>query len=77
MAVVLAERGREEDAARLLGFTDAFYSRYAMKREQTEAMIQDRLLGLLRQRLDDATIESTRKAGRDLTDEQASEIAFT
>jgi predicted ATPase len=75
-ALVLAERGEAHTAARLLGFADAFYDRYNMKRELTEAIVYNRILELLGARLAPGELDVERAAGRRLDDAEVSELAF-
>jgi hypothetical protein len=75
-ALVLATRGEAAAAARLLGFADAFYDRYNMKRELTERIVYDRLIELLNARLTSEEIEIERAAGRRLDDAEVAQIAF-
>lgn len=77
LGVVIAARGNAGTAARLLGFADAFYDRYAMKREMTEEIVHAKLVELLRAKLDDLALERERSAGRQLSDDAAAELAFS
>ncbi|HZY99419.1 MAG TPA: NB-ARC domain-containing protein [Candidatus Baltobacteraceae bacterium] len=75
-ALVLATRGEPATAARLLGYVDAFYDRYGMKRELTEAIVYDRLLELLNERLSSEEMERERASGRRLDDVEVAALAF-
>ncbi|HEY1977400.1 MAG TPA: NB-ARC domain-containing protein [Candidatus Baltobacteraceae bacterium] len=75
-ALVLAARGEIATAARLLGYVDAFYDRYNMKRELTEKIVYERLLALLAQRLSEEEMERERATGRRLDDAEVSALAF-
>ncbi|MBV8491719.1 MAG: hypothetical protein JO199_14430, partial [Candidatus Eremiobacteraeota bacterium] len=76
-AVVLAHRGELGSAARLLGFVDAYYERYAMTREPTETIVQRRLLDVLREGLDLPALSHETAQGRELSDDAAIELAFS
>jgi len=75
-ALVLATRGESSTAARLLGYVDAFYDRYNMKRELTERIVYERLIELLAARLSDEEIERERATGRRLDDVEVASLAF-
>lgn len=75
-ALVLATRGDSATAARLLGYVDAFYDRYNMKRELTEAIVYDRLVKLLAEHLSGEEMERERATGRRLDDVEVSALAF-
>jgi predicted ATPase len=76
LAVAYADRGRERAAARLLGYVNAFYTRYGMDPEPTEAIVQKRLREMLAARLDAAAIEEEMAAGALLTEDAACALAF-
>jgi predicted ATPase len=71
LALAYADRGDLPVAARLLGYVNAFYKRYGMDREPTEAIVQDRLRTILHERLDEFTIERELVAGAELTEAAA------
>jgi len=75
VAIALVQRGAAEAAAELLGFAEAFYARFTMEPEPTEAIVQERLRELLRLHLDAATLAERSDAGRLLTESQACLLA--
>lgn len=76
LALVLAHQGQLHKAARLLGYVDAHYERYAMKRELTEAIVQRELIALLEKALGDHALALEIGTGRRMTDETAVELAL-
>ena len=76
LAVVLAERGDAPTAARLLGYVTAFYTRYSMTPEPTEAIVQKRLTELLHDRLDDEALHEGIVAGAALSEDDACALAL-
>jgi predicted ATPase len=71
LALVHAQRGALERAARLLGYVDAYCEKFAAVREWTERIIRDRLEALLRDAFDDAVLEQLVTSGRELSEEEA------
>jgi diguanylate cyclase (GGDEF)-like protein len=76
LAYVRAVRGDARGAARLVGYVDACYARLRSARERTEALVYERLLALLRQRLDGATLAVELEAGAALSQEAAYDLAM-
>jgi predicted ATPase len=75
VALVLANRGRTEVAARLLGYVDEYVEFTASKREPTETLVQKRLLALL-QPLGERRFDEEHRAGRALVERQAIHLAL-
>ncbi|HEY1977622.1 MAG TPA: NB-ARC domain-containing protein [Candidatus Baltobacteraceae bacterium] len=71
LALVHAARGNPATASLLLGYVDAFYERYGMKREPTEGAVYDKMLELLPQRLDAAAIAHYVRLGRSQSESKA------
>jgi len=76
LALALAHAGQASKAARLLGYVDAFYDRFAMKRELTEAIVQRELLASLALTFGDRELEHEMDLGARMTDEAALELAL-
>ena len=76
LALALAHAGQASKAARLLGYVDAFYDRFAMKRELTEAIVQRELLASLARTFGDRELEHEMALGARMTDEAALELAL-
>lgn len=75
LALVHAAKGNPGTASSLLGYVDAFYERYGMKREPTEGAVYDKLLELLPQRLDAASIAQHVRQGRSQSEGKAVALA--
>jgi predicted ATPase/class 3 adenylate cyclase len=71
LALIAASEGSCTQAARLLGFVDRVLEELQAGRETTEARVYERLLGLLREGLDEEALARGIQAGRTLTTEQA------
>ena len=67
LAVVHASRNDARRAATLLGYVDAVYAKLGTPRERTEALVNERLLELLRDRLDHAALAAQTASGASLT----------
>jgi predicted ATPase len=76
VAVMLADRGQARKAAELLGYVDAFYRRFGMKRELTEEIVHRRLREVLERHLDGEAIERGIRVGSLLSDDAARALAF-
>lgn len=76
-ALLAALQSKHENAATLLGFTDAHYRSRGEVRQQTELRGRERLAGLLTQVYEAADLERATAAGASLTVEQALNIAVT
>jgi diguanylate cyclase (GGDEF)-like protein len=63
LAVVFAVRDDARGAAQLLGYINAWYEKLGTKREQTETLVYEHLLSLLRNRLDEATLSAEIASG--------------
>lgn len=74
VALVRADRGQTEVAARLLGYVDEYVEFTASKREPTETLVQKRLLAAL-QTLGHR-FEEEHRTGRKLTERQAIRLAL-
>jgi predicted ATPase/class 3 adenylate cyclase len=70
-ALLAALRGKDEPAARLMGFTDERYRAGDGMRDTTELTGYRRLAGILRERLDGAEFDRLRAAGAAMTLEEA------
>jgi predicted ATPase len=71
LAIAHADRGDARVAARLLGYVNAFYARFGMAPEPTEAIVHNRLREILNEPLDELTIERERNAGALLSEDAA------
>jgi predicted ATPase len=76
LALVLARSDQPYRAARLLGYVDAFYERFGMKRELTEAIVQRELLAVLERSLGDHALGLEIATGRSMNDESAVVLAL-
>jgi tetratricopeptide (TPR) repeat protein len=76
LALAYAARGKAPVAARMFGYVNAFYSRYGMAPEPTEAIVQKRLRELLRENLDEFTTEREIAAGTLLAEDAVCTLAF-
>ncbi|HVA33395.1 MAG TPA: hypothetical protein VNG31_04555 [Candidatus Baltobacteraceae bacterium] len=75
-ALALASRGDAMAAAGLLGYVDAFYDRFSMRRELTEQIVLQQLMQRLHEQLDEVTLKHEIGAGRSLSDDAACALAF-
>lgn len=76
LALVHAGSSDPRVAAQLLGYVDAFYSRFGMKREPTEALVLSRLMELLHDQLDEPSLVRETSSGRTLPEANACALAF-
>ena len=76
LAFLAAANDAEKKAARLLGFADSQYQKLEIQREPTEELIYDRLMKLLRAKLNDGEIAALRAEGAALTEDRAVEEAL-
>lgn len=76
-ALLAALQSNYEDAAALIGFTDAHYRSRGEVRQQTELRGRERLAGLLAQAYGASELERKTAPGASLTHEQALAIAVT
>ena len=74
-ALLAAEAGNADLAARLLGYVDCRFRSSADVRQQTERIVHDRLVDLLRQRLAENTLASLLAEGAAWGQRQADEAA--
>lgn len=74
-ALVLANRGKSQIAAQLLGYVDEYVDFTSSKREPTETLVQKRLLGAL-QPLGEARFAEANRAGRALREREAIQLAL-
>lgn len=76
LALLAALEGRNEDSARLAGFSHAGYTRHERMRETNEAGAFERAARLARPRLGDAAYERLFAEGTRLRDEEIAAVAF-
>lgn len=74
VALLLAGRGKAQLAAQLLGYVDEYVEFTSSKREPTEILVQKRLLAMLSPVPD--RFEEAHRAGRELTEGQAIQLAL-
>jgi predicted ATPase/class 3 adenylate cyclase len=75
-ALVQALRGREQAAARILGYVTAQFEELGYVREPTELWAFERLMGALRERLTEAEIEALASEGATWSEERAVDEAL-
>lgn len=75
LALVAALEGEAELAARLLGFTEAFYAKGSASREWTEQVTYQRLMAELSQRLPPPRLSDAMQEGAGWSEQQAIEAA--
>jgi predicted ATPase/class 3 adenylate cyclase len=76
LAVAAAVLGERQQVARLLGFSDAYYRGNGTKREPTEQLGYDRLMGLLEATLERSEIERLAAEGAALDERLAIDAAL-
>jgi hypothetical protein len=75
-ALLVARRGRLDDAARVFAYAEAIYAQRGMRPRPLALQIRDRLLALLAAGMPPETLERLFDEGRRLTDNMACTIAF-
>ena len=75
LALVAALEGEAELAARLLGYTEAFYAKGSASREWTEQVTHQRLVAELSRRLSPARVSAATQEGAGRSEQQAIEAA--
>jgi hypothetical protein len=75
LALVAALEGEAELAARLLGYTEAFYAKGSASREWTEQVTHQRLVAELSRRLSPARVSAAMQEGAGWSEQQAIEAA--
>ncbi len=76
VALVLAKREKPQVAARLLGYVDEYIAFTSSKREPTEILVQERLLAVLESQLGERHFQDEHRAGRELSEGQAIQLAL-
>lgn len=76
LALIALLRGDVDRAARLFGFTVAFYAQGSASREYTEQTTYDRLVDVLRRRLSDERRDQLMSEGARWTEQQAIDAAM-
>ncbi|MBV8461254.1 MAG: tetratricopeptide repeat protein [Candidatus Eremiobacteraeota bacterium] len=77
LAIIGAQQGQEDTAARLLGYVDELMRKSEWQREPTEQWSYEKLLASLHEHLDDSQIAKLRAEGTDWSEEQAIAAALT
>jgi predicted ATPase/DNA-binding winged helix-turn-helix (wHTH) protein len=73
---LVARQGRIEDAARLIGYVDASRTDQTIVQSPAQRRSYDEALAILATTLDSCNLELLRAAGRELTEDEATTLAF-
>jgi hypothetical protein len=76
LALLLALRGEDNDAAKLIGYVNVQYKELGSEREATEKWGYEKLMAALHEQLSDAQIEKLAAEGAAWSEDQAVEEAL-